>query len=82
MTFVSVPASKKIMKKSPIIIIDFNLNSILNNVKRIFSFGRDEIERGRSSSSDLSILKENILKKNRKINTVKVDDESARLINF
>jgi hypothetical protein len=77
-----VPASKKIRKKSPIIIIDPNFNSISNSAKRIFSFGRDKIERGRSLLSDLLILKGGISKKDRRMNIVEADDEFARLVNF
>jgi hypothetical protein len=79
MTFIGVPASKKIIEKSLIIIIDFRPNSISNSAKRIPSSGRDEIERGRSPSSDLSILKGGISKKDRKVNAVEAGDEFARL---
>jgi hypothetical protein len=78
MTFISVlTASKKIIKKLPIIIIDPNPNSILNNVKRMFSSSRDEIERDKSPSSNLSTFKEDISKKDRKINAVEINDESV-----
>jgi hypothetical protein len=83
MTFIDVSAAfKKIMEKSFIIIIDFSLNSISNNVKRIFSSGRDKIERGRSLSNDLSIFEEDISKKDHKMNIVEIGNEFARLTNF
>jgi hypothetical protein len=46
------------------------------------SSGRNKIERGKSPSSDLSIFKRGISKKNRRINTVEAGNESARLTNF
>jgi hypothetical protein len=78
-----VPAApKKIIEKSPVIIIDSNSNSISNNIKRIFLSGRNKIERGRSPSSDLPTLKESHSKKSRRINIVETGDESARLTDF
>jgi hypothetical protein len=71
MTFIGVPtALKKIMEKSPIIIIDPSLNSILNNIKRMFSSDRNKIERGKSPSSDLSTFEESVSKKGRRVNAV------------
>jgi hypothetical protein len=77
-----VLALKKIMKISPIIIIDSNPNSILNNIEKIFSSGRNKIERDRSPSNNLSIFKESVSKKDRRMNMVEAGDESARLIDF
>jgi hypothetical protein len=48
----------------------------------MFSSGRDKIERDRLPSNDLLIFEEDISKKNRKMNIVEIDNESARLTNF
>jgi hypothetical protein len=83
MTFVDVPAApKKIIEKSPIIIIDSNPNSILNNIKIISSSGRNKIERGKSPSSDFSTFDGDISKKGRKMNIVEAGNEFVRLIDF
>jgi hypothetical protein len=83
MTFISVPAApKKIIKKSPIIIIDSSPNLILNNDKKLSSSGRNKIERGRSPSNDLSIFERDISKKGRKVNIDEAGNEPARLTDF
>jgi hypothetical protein len=83
MAFMGVPAvSKKAIEKSPIIINDSSTNPTPNSVKEMLSFGRDEIERGRSSTSDLQIFEEGISKKESRMSAVEAGDEHARLIDF